>query len=357
MTELELLKEEIREVADRLEIQRVISGATLYSDLGDPARSEALYTDDATLDYSAIFGPDASALPAKVHWKNVRDVVMGLDAATHQNTNFDIEIRGDAAKSASLVRGTLRIGSNIAVSGSIYYHDFVRTKDGWRIARQVYKVSYSEQGNMQELVERARHVGIERRQTAPSSAKEDSSSQDPGNAPPRDERSSAATHAEVEQLRREVRELSDILQIQRVVSRATLLSDLRNYAGSEAMFAKGATLDYSYFFGPDAAALPAALHWANVRQLAPGFDATHHMISNFDIDVRADSATSTSLVRATLRVGGATCTDGGVYIHDLVRTANGWRITRQLFRGSYHEGGDMIEQARRVMQARKPAAS
>jgi hypothetical protein len=162
----------------------------------------------------------------------------------------------------------------------------------------------------------------------------------------------------LDELQQEIQELRDVLQIQRVIYGVTLYSDLRDYARSEALFTEHATLDYSYFFGADAAALKVKTHWDNVRLLAPGFDATHHQTTNLDIEVRGDTATATSLVRATLRVADHTCTDGGVYIHDLVRTSDGWRIKRQVFKGSYHEGDDVIERARmRAAQMREKDSS
>jgi ketosteroid isomerase-like protein len=156
MSELDQLRAEVRRLRDILEIQRVISGASLYSDLGDHARSEAMYTADATLDYSDIFGPEAAALPAAVHWSNARELVRGFDSMHHQTTNFDIDVKGDTATATSLIRSTLRINDETASNGGSYVHRLVRTADGWRIARQEFKLSYSEGPN---LIERARRHG------------------------------------------------------------------------------------------------------------------------------------------------------------------------------------------------------
>ena len=63
------------------------------------------------------------------------------------------------------------------------------------------------------------------------------------------------------------------------------------------------------------------------------FDATHHMVSNHEIDVDGDSARHTCLVHAQHvrhdAPGGSNYVIGGRYTDELVRTQQGWRIAHR----------------------------
>lgn len=153
MSELEQLKNEVRELRDILEIQRVVSGVSLYSDLGDHAAGEALYMPDAILDYTAMFGPEQGLFGVREFWESVLEFLPGFDATHHQTTNFDVVVNGDTAKSTSLVRATHKLGNDTANNGGVYVHDLIRTPEGWRIKRQSYRLMFEEKDS---LIERAR---------------------------------------------------------------------------------------------------------------------------------------------------------------------------------------------------------
>jgi ketosteroid isomerase-like protein len=163
MSELEQLKKEVRELRDIVEIQRVVGAVSLYSDLGDHAAGERLYTKDATLDYSSMFGPDASTTDVGEFWKQVMEFLPGFDATHHQTTNFDVKVDGDTATAVSMVRATHRIGDDTANNGGVYEHYLVRTPEGWRIKRQSYRATFFEK---EQLIEKARAQATKKAQKA-----------------------------------------------------------------------------------------------------------------------------------------------------------------------------------------------
>jgi hypothetical protein len=52
---------------DHIEIQDVVCAVTLHSDLNEPEKALAQYTEDAIIDYSSVTGADDDKVPVKVH--------------------------------------------------------------------------------------------------------------------------------------------------------------------------------------------------------------------------------------------------------------------------------------------------
>lgn len=104
-------------------------------------------------------------------------------------------------------------------------------------------------------------------------------------------------------------------------------ADLRQWASVRASFAPQVTLDY----GQPETLSPSAVieRW---EPLLEAFDGTQHMLSELSIRVDGDSAAANSTFLATHWMAGAEGGDvwtlAGRYEHDLVRAADGWRVTR-----------------------------
>jgi hypothetical protein len=65
---------------------------TLFVDAHEFDRLAQLFTDDAIMNYSTIFGPDQNAVPAKKFLGNVSKFIPGFDSTQHMVTNFDIRV-------------------------------------------------------------------------------------------------------------------------------------------------------------------------------------------------------------------------------------------------------------------------
>jgi hypothetical protein len=83
--------------------------------------------------------------------------------------------------------------------------------------------------------------------------------------------------------------------------------------------------------------LEAYIHSAVTR-----LDATHHMFMNFIVDLEGDAGRFSCSVQAQHVLanapGGGLYTVGGDYLNDVVRTPEGWKMTRLDFRPLWTSG-------------------
>jgi hypothetical protein len=121
---------------DRIEIQDVICAVTLHSDMDEPDLALAQYVAGASIDYSAISGPDSADIPVEQHRRNLAAFLPGFDKRQHQVTNFEIRVDGDTAGTRAQCRAIHTIGKDVWVAHGTYHHRLTRTPEGWRITYQ-----------------------------------------------------------------------------------------------------------------------------------------------------------------------------------------------------------------------------
>ena len=139
----------LAEVSDRLEIQQLLVD---YASAIDQRRFDDLdrvFTPDAYIDYRAMGGIDGEYPQVKA-W--LAEVLPNFPAYYHLVGNFDIRLAGDTATGRTMCfnpmklngpRGQERSDSGDATDGQIlfcalwYDDEFVRTDQGWRMARRV----------------------------------------------------------------------------------------------------------------------------------------------------------------------------------------------------------------------------
>lgn len=80
-------------------------------------------------------------------------------------------------------------------------------------------------------------------------------------------------------------------------------------------------------------------------EFLPGFEAIHNQMTNFDITISGDTATSVCTVRSAHRIGDLRWVVGGFYLHDCVRTSAGWRIKRLAVEVAYEDGTPLVNEA------------
>ncbi len=137
------MSENENQLADRIEIEDVISSVPLGSDLRD-MDNYRVFTPDATMDYSSTgAGPAVSIVDFK---KMVMQFRPGFDATQHQVSNFQIEVRGDTATCRSSVYAMHRVGNAFGWNAGTYYHTLVRTAEGWRIKHLRYELAFKDDG-------------------------------------------------------------------------------------------------------------------------------------------------------------------------------------------------------------------
>ena len=126
-------------LADRLEIDDQITRYCHAIDTGDWDALDAIFTDDATIDYTSSGGQRGgyAHMKAWLAW-----VLPRFAVRQHFVTNREITIDGDTATSrASLYNpmGTRRPdgGLDFFYTGATYHDRWRRTADGWRIFERV----------------------------------------------------------------------------------------------------------------------------------------------------------------------------------------------------------------------------
>lgn len=140
----------------------------------------------------------------------------------------------------------------------------------------------------------------------------------------------------------QLRHVRDRIDVAEVLSRYSYGWDTRDFELVRSCFTPDAAVEYSSL--PDfASGFPEffELERATILQLA----ATQHLISNLLVRVDGDTATCSSYVQAThYDDAGHTWTTGGRYDDELVRAADGWRISRRRFTRQWIHDPDGLSQ-------------
>lgn len=126
--------------------------------------------------------------------------------------------------------------------------------------------------------------------------------------------------------------ITDRLEIEDVLSRYAWAIDTKEFDGLDDVFTPDAHLDYTSS-GGEAGAYPEVKAW--LAAVLPHFPAYQHFVTNKQITVDGDAATSRSEFYNPMVMGKGDGTTsiffvGGQYHDHLVRTANGWRITERV---------------------------
>lgn len=132
-------------------------------------------------------------------------------------------------------------------------------------------------------------------------------------------------------------EALDRQEIIQTVNAIGIYADFDQWDRVAAQFADEVVLDYTSYAAASAGAdEPEAISPQEVvtawRTVLPGYDYTQHIIGNHQVDVNGNEATAISTVHATHILENAEGDDFwiflGDYEHHLVRTRDGWRVTR-----------------------------
>jgi len=147
--------------------------------------------------------------------------------------------------------------------------------------------------------------------------------------------------------------LQDRIDIEDLICAVTMYADCNEYEQLLNLFAEDGVMKYGALFGAEHNSQPAATFIAHVRSFMPGFDSTQHQVTNFDIRVYGDSATSRSQVKASHRLGNRDWVVASIYHHEFVRRADGWRISSMGVQPLFEDGDRaMVEEAARRVAAR-----
>jgi len=130
---------DLQELTDRQEIVDVITRYTRAIDTRSWDDLDAVFTDDAVLDYSAVGGP-AESLAVARPW--VAQGLAGFLRYQHVIGQVSIELDGDTATATAYFTNPMVAPNsdgteNLVEVGGYYHHDLVRTPAGWRSRHMV----------------------------------------------------------------------------------------------------------------------------------------------------------------------------------------------------------------------------
>lgn len=131
-------------------------------------------------------------------------------------------------------------------------------------------------------------------------------------------------------------------KIQETVTGIFVSTDSRDWSGVERNFNETVMLDYTSLAGGEPASLTPTQITESWKTVLPGFDHTHHAISNFNITIDHDEAVVSHYGEAEhfidLKKGENIWKVVGTYNHHLIRTPNGWKVDRMKFNLKYMDG-------------------
>ena len=126
--------DEVREMLDHYAIEKILKRYARALDEKNYDALDAVFTEDAVLDYTAA-GGIKGAYPVVKAW--LKEVLDPMPEMQHFTTNVEITFDGDRAKGASYtfnVNGVHAEGRLQHMNvGAQYFDTFARTPQGWRI--------------------------------------------------------------------------------------------------------------------------------------------------------------------------------------------------------------------------------
>ncbi|MEI6705817.1 MAG: nuclear transport factor 2 family protein [Methylococcales bacterium] len=128
-----------------------------------------------------------------------------------------------------------------------------------------------------------------------------------------------------------IQQLKNEREIIQLVNNIAIFTDMNAWEDAVTCFTDEVIVDYVSMFGGTANTLKATEMVENWKFLA-GFKATHHVISNHKVTINGDNAACFSYIDAhhylPVETGESIWIVIGYYNHDLILTAEGWKVTR-----------------------------
>ena len=134
-----------------------------------------------------------------------------------------------------------------------------------------------------------------------------------------------------------IQEISDRLEIQDLLVAYSYAIDSRDFEALDEVFTPDAWIDYTVF-GGSAGTLEETKKF--LTEAMPMFSSFQHMVSTSKVDIDGDTATAKTICHNPMvmplgddKVQVFYC--GLWYVDELVRTPEGWRITKRVEEKSY----------------------
>lgn len=132
----------LQELSDRLEIQDLVTAYSYAIDFHRFDDLDAIFTADATLDFTAT-GGIAGPLPDVKAW--LASVLPNFGGHQHLVATSQVTLDGAAARARTICHNPMWFADDAQppLYVGLWYHDtFARTPDGWRITSRVQQKGY-----------------------------------------------------------------------------------------------------------------------------------------------------------------------------------------------------------------------
>jgi 3-phenylpropionate/cinnamic acid dioxygenase small subunit len=134
-----------QDIADRLEIEDVLTRYAWAIDTGEFDALDQVFTPDAFVDYTSAGGIKGN-YPEVKEWLST--VLPHFPAYQHFVTNKDIRVDGDSATSRAGFYNPMAQAKGDGLSfffvGGEYHDKLVRTPQGWRIKERIEKTVWAD---------------------------------------------------------------------------------------------------------------------------------------------------------------------------------------------------------------------
>ncbi len=136
----------IEQVMDRLEIEDLITDYAAIIDSGEVDKLDAIFTPDAFIDYSAMGGAKGAYPEVR---EFLRKALAGFKNTQHLIANFEIKLDGDRATGRIMCFNPMELNTGdkpaipVFFIGLWYHDEYVKTPDGWRIAKRSESKSWT----------------------------------------------------------------------------------------------------------------------------------------------------------------------------------------------------------------------
>jgi 3-phenylpropionate/cinnamic acid dioxygenase small subunit len=129
---------DLQTLADRIEINDLLTRYAHSVDTKDWALYRTVFTPDAHIDYESAGGVKGD-LETVAGW--LEATMAGFPMTQHLVANVDVKLDGDTAKVRAMFYNPMGMPSGKSFfCGGWYNHELVRTPDGWR-SRKLYEES------------------------------------------------------------------------------------------------------------------------------------------------------------------------------------------------------------------------
>ncbi|HSV39686.1 MAG TPA: nuclear transport factor 2 family protein [Nocardioidaceae bacterium] len=139
---------DLQTISDRIEIDDLITSYTRAVDTLDWARFDTVFTEDATIDYTATGGIKGSRDEVR-EW--LAQTLPMFSNMQHYVAQKEVRIDGDTAQVRVYLMNPMQIAQPDSSMwhmdvGGYYLHRLVRTPDGWRSRELVEELAWDRKG-------------------------------------------------------------------------------------------------------------------------------------------------------------------------------------------------------------------